>query len=98
MDNPFTQKHPKNTLLNKPSKSGRLSGIGHELLSIIFRFAQILLSTLDPDSLVRHSSSHRSVFQFCTKAKQFAFLATFTKRNTFHKGRCFFCQWATIGN
>ena len=35
------------------------TGLGHESLSIIFRFAQILLSALDPASFVRKLTSFR---------------------------------------
>lgn len=51
---------------------GYREGIGHELLSIIIRYALILLSTLDPSSL---ASGIAALFDSRTKAKKFAFLA-----------------------
>ena len=45
-------------------------GLGHESLSILFRFAHNLLSVLDHDSTV--AKQHVSVFLASPQAKQFA--------------------------
>jgi hypothetical protein len=58
------------------------TGVGHQSLTIIIRYALILVSALDPDSIVR-IHSHLSVFQIQTKAKLFAFFVYKTKKYPF---------------
>ena len=66
-----------------------MAGVGHESLSILFRFARNLLSVLDPDSTV--AEPHVSVFQLPTKAKLFAFSVSANK-NRPRKAWADFCH------